>query len=102
MATYNETYSLPSQQVPLNPISIVDIFFPGLTNISAAFLQLQTGNTNGYAQILCICGIVVFLGKYPYNFVKEFVDSHFSSWLLRSGDTFLTVNSFNGPRLPFR
>lgn len=78
IVTYNETCSVPSQQVPLNPISIVDIFFPSITSISAAFQQLQTGNTNSYALILCICRIVVFLGKYTYNFLKEFVDSHFS------------------------
>ena len=79
METYNQTYSVPSKQLPLSPMSIVDILFPGLTNISTALRQLQAGNSNDYALILCICGIVVFLGKYAYNFVKEFVVSHFSS-----------------------
>ena len=84
MEAYNQTYSRPSQQVPLSPMSIVDIFFPGLTNISAAFQHLQTSNTNGYVRILCICGIIGFLGKYAYNFVQAFVENHFSSLLPES------------------
>lgn len=79
MATYNDSYSLPRQPVPSHPISIVDIFFPGLTNISAAIQQLQVGNSNDYAGILCICGFVVFVGKYAYRYLKEFVDTYFSS-----------------------
>jgi chaperone BCS1 len=84
MASNNQTYSLPSQPVPLNPISIVDIFFPGLNNISAALQQLQASSPNSYGGMLCICGIVVFLGKYAYKSVKEFVDTYFSSWLSTS------------------
>ncbi|KAF4626888.1 hypothetical protein G7Y89_g11268 [Cudoniella acicularis] len=49
MSTCNNTYSPPSQPAPSHPISIVDIFFPGLTNISAALQQLQAGNSNSYA-----------------------------------------------------
>jgi len=83
MATYNDSHSLPRQPVPSYPLSIVDIFFPGFISISAAVQQLQAGDTNGYARILCICGIVLFLGKYAYNSVKAFVDT-FSPWLPRS------------------
>jgi hypothetical protein len=36
IAIHNNTYSLPSQPLPLSPILIVDVFFPGLTNIPTA------------------------------------------------------------------
>jgi chaperone BCS1 len=80
MAAYNDSYSLPRQPVPSNPISIVDILFPGFTNISSAIQQLQVGDSNGYARILCISGIVVLLGKYAYKYLKAFVETYFSSW----------------------
>jgi chaperone BCS1 len=80
MAIWNNTYPLPNQPVPLNPISIVDIFFPGFTNISAAIQQLQIGNLNGSARIRCICGALVFLGKYAHKYLKAFVETYFSSW----------------------
>jgi hypothetical protein len=80
MATYNDSYSPPRQPIPSSPISIVDIFFPGFTNISAAIQQLQASQTNGYAQMLCICGIAVFFGRYAYKHLKAFVETHFSSF----------------------
>ena len=87
MATYNDSYPLPRNPIP--PISIVDIFFPGFTNISAAFQQLQSSNTSGFAQMLCICGIALFFGRYPYNSVKEFVNTYLSPYLPKvTGDTF--------------
>jgi chaperone BCS1 len=77
MATYNDSHSLPRQLVLSCPISIVDIFFPGFTNISAALQQLQAGNTNGYAQMLCIYGIFFFLGKYACKYFGELVVTYF-------------------------
>jgi hypothetical protein len=41
---------------------MVDVFFPGLTNIPAALQQLQAGNPNSYGRMLCICGLAVFFG----------------------------------------
>jgi hypothetical protein len=61
----------------------MDIFFPGFTNISTAFQQLQGNNTDSYAQMLCILGIVAFFSKYAYNYVNRFVDTYFSPYLPR-------------------
>ena len=36
MPSHNNAYSLPSQLLPLSLISMVDVFFPRLTNIPAA------------------------------------------------------------------
>lgn len=81
MATSNDTYPLPRNPIPSSPISIVDIFFPGFTNISAAFQQLQGNNPDGYARTLCIFAMVVFFGRYAYNTVKRFVGTYFSPYL---------------------
>jgi chaperone BCS1 len=79
MAAHNNAYSLPSQPLPLSPISMVDVFFPGLTNISAALQQLQAGNPNSYGRMLCICGLAVFFGRYAKDFVGALVATYFSS-----------------------
>jgi hypothetical protein len=84
MASYNDSYPLPRNPIPSSPISIVDIFFPGFTNISAAFQQLQASSTNGYTQMLCICGIAMFFSRYAYNSMKRFIDTYFSPYLLKS------------------
>jgi chaperone BCS1 len=83
MATYNDNFSLPRQplsSLPSYPISIVDILFPGLTNGAAAFHQLQSGDSNSYAGMLCICGILVFFGRYAYKYLRDFVTVFFSSY----------------------
>lgn len=79
MAAHNNTYSLPSQPLPLSPVSMVDVFFPGLTNISAALQQLLAGNPNSYGGVLCICGLAVFFGRYTKDFFRALVATHFSS-----------------------
>jgi len=57
---------------------MVDVFFPGLTNIPAALQQLQAG-PNSYGRVLCICGLAVFFGRYVKDFFEAFVTRHFSS-----------------------
>lgn len=84
MATYSDSYSLPRQTIRSSLISIVDILFPGLTNISAAIQQLHVGHTNHYAQMICISGIILLLGKYAYKYLKAFVETYFSPWLPQS------------------
>jgi chaperone BCS1 len=81
MAAHNNIYSVPSQPPPLSPISIsiVDVFFPGLTNILAELQQLLAGNPNSYGRMLCICGLAVFLGRYIKDFFSALVTKYFSS-----------------------
>jgi chaperone BCS1 len=62
-------------------MSIVDIFFPGFSGLSATVQQLSAGNLNSYAGLFCIGGIFVFLGRYVYSYLKELVETYFSSWL---------------------
>jgi len=100
MATSNDSYSLPVQPVTSYPLSILDLFFPGLNGISAAVRQLQAGSSDSYAGILCICGMLVFLGKYFYKHVREVVMTYFSSYRPKLHRWhFLTTNSFNHSRL---
>ncbi|KIN03305.1 hypothetical protein OIDMADRAFT_39687 [Oidiodendron maius Zn] len=42
-------------------------------------LRCSLSNTNGYIRILCICRLIVFLGKYAYKFIDEFIENHFTS-----------------------
>jgi chaperone BCS1 len=79
MAAHNNAYSLPSQPPPVSPISKVDAFFPGLTNISAALQRLLAGNPNSYGRMLCICGLAVFFGRYAKDFFGALVTTYFSS-----------------------
>jgi chaperone BCS1 len=58
---------------------MVDVFFPGLTNIPAALQQLQAGNPNSYGRMLCICGLAVFFGRYAKDFFGALVTTYFSS-----------------------
>ncbi len=83
MAAHNNAHSLPSQPLPLSPILIVDVFFPGLTNISTALQQLLASNPNSYGRMLCIYGLAVFFGRYIKDFFGTLVATYFSSWLLR-------------------
>ncbi|KAL4405390.1 mitochondrial chaperone bcs1 [Colletotrichum abscissum] len=50
-------------QPPSHPtshqVSIMDIFFPGFTGVTAALHQLLNGNLDSYAGLLCICGLVM-------------------------------------------
>jgi chaperone BCS1 len=78
MATFNDASSPPIQLNPSPQISILDLFFPGLTGILAAAQQLLAGNLNTYARLLCICGILVFLGMYAYKYLWESVAAYFS------------------------
>ncbi|KAK0628116.1 putative mitochondrial chaperone bcs1 [Bombardia bombarda] len=60
-------------------MSIVDIVFPGFTGISAVVQQLLAGNLNSYTQLLCICGMLMFFGRYACRFlgdVVELVETH--------------------------
>ncbi|KAH7363941.1 BCS1 N terminal-domain-containing protein [Rhexocercosporidium sp. MPI-PUGE-AT-0058] len=78
MATHNNAYSLPSQPLLLSPVSMVDVFFPGLTNISAVLQQLLAG-PNSYGRLFCICGLAVCFGRYVKEFFEAFVTRHFTS-----------------------
>ena len=57
---------------------MVDVFFPGLTNIPAALQQLQAG-PNSYGRVLCICGLAMLFGRYTKDFFRALVETHFSS-----------------------
>jgi hypothetical protein len=59
------------QLIPSHQISIVDVFFPGFSSISATMQQLLAGNLNSYARLLCIYGMLVFLVTYVYRYLKE-------------------------------
>ncbi|KAK0368952.1 mitochondrial chaperone bcs1 [Colletotrichum limetticola] len=70
-------------QPPSHPtshqVSIMDIFFPGFTGVTAALHQLLNGNLDSYAGLLCICGLVMVCGKFLGRTIGGFVDTYFTS-----------------------
>ncbi|KAM0268546.1 hypothetical protein ACHAQH_009950 [Verticillium albo-atrum] len=57
-------------------VSILDIFFPGFTGVSAVFQQLASGKLDNYAYLLCICGLLLFFGKATFRLVEGLVETH--------------------------
>ncbi|KZL67550.1 mitochondrial chaperone BCS1 [Colletotrichum tofieldiae] len=60
-------------------LSAMDIFFPGFTGLTATLQQLLNGNLDGYASLLCICGMLMICGKFLCRTVGGFVDTYFTS-----------------------
>ncbi|PGH34350.1 hypothetical protein GX50_02833 [[Emmonsia] crescens] len=60
MNAFNSAGSLPMHTATFQ-ISIVDIFFPGFTSISASIQQLLVTDLNSCAHILCFCSMLLFL-----------------------------------------
>lgn len=74
MDATNIAASMPAYQV-----SILDVFFPGLTGILALANGLSTVKLNSYARLLFFGGFCIFLARYVYRYINDLVDSHFSS-----------------------
>ncbi|QKX63174.1 uncharacterized protein TRUGW13939_10343 [Talaromyces rugulosus] len=74
MDVSNVAASMPAYQV-----SILDIFFPGLTGILAVANGLSTGQLNSYARLLFVGGFCIFLARYFYGYINDLVDRHFMS-----------------------
>ena len=67
------SYHNPSQ------MSLLDIFFPGLSMVSASAQQLFAGNLDSYTRLLCTVGMFVLFTRYAIRYVWELVRSYFSS-----------------------
>ncbi len=59
-------------------MSMIDFFFPGFTGLTAVIQQLLVGNLDSYARLLCVFGVLIFLGKYAYRHVWQSLETHFS------------------------
>ncbi|KZL64985.1 mitochondrial chaperone BCS1 [Colletotrichum tofieldiae] len=68
----------PSPPTPPH-VSIMDIFFPGFTGVTAAIHQLLNGNLDGYAGLLCVCGVLMVCSKFLCKTVGGLVDTYFTS-----------------------
>lgn len=61
-------------------ISLIDIFFPGLSLASAPVQQLLAGNVDSYTRLLCTLGVFVLFTRYAIHYFWELVRSYFSSY----------------------
>ncbi|KAJ6096610.1 P-loop containing nucleoside triphosphate hydrolase protein [Penicillium sp. IBT 16267x] len=59
--------------------SLVDVFFPGFSVISASAQQLLTGNLDSYSRLLCTFGMFVLFVRYAVRYIWEIVRSYFTS-----------------------
>ncbi|KAK1973171.1 BCS1 N terminal-domain-containing protein, partial [Colletotrichum cereale] len=78
MFSYNDTMAQPTHLTPRHT-SIVDVFFPGFTSIATASQQYLAINLDYWAGLLCICGMILFLGKLAYKSIGDFVTAHLTS-----------------------
>ncbi|EQL29130.1 hypothetical protein BDFG_08197 [Blastomyces dermatitidis ATCC 26199] len=76
MNIFNGAGSLPIHTFP-SQISIVDIFLPGFTAISASIRQVLAGNLNS-AHLLCLCGALLLLARYVDRYLTDIVEIHFT------------------------
>ncbi|KAK0367670.1 mitochondrial chaperone bcs1 [Colletotrichum limetticola] len=60
-------------------VSVMDIFFPGLAGAMTALYQLLNGTLDSFAMTLCVCGLLIFGGKFICNTVGGFVDAYLTS-----------------------
>ncbi|KAI3528398.1 mitochondrial chaperone bcs1 [Colletotrichum abscissum] len=57
----------------------MDVFFPGFTSAMTALNQLLNGTLDSFAITLCVCGLLIFGGKFICNTVGGFVDTYLTS-----------------------
>ncbi|EDN11259.1 predicted protein [Histoplasma mississippiense (nom. inval.)] len=78
MNAFNTAGSLPIHTAA-SQISIVDVFFPGFTGISASIQQLLASDLNSYAHLLCFCSMLLFLGRYAVRYLTDLMETYFTS-----------------------
>ncbi|KAJ5111795.1 hypothetical protein NUU61_001425 [Penicillium alfredii] len=69
------SYDSPSQ------ISLIDIFFPGLSLAFTPAQQLLADNVDSYTRLLCTLGVFVLFTRYAIRYFWELVRSYFTSTL---------------------
>jgi hypothetical protein len=69
--------SLPLHTIPYQT-TLVDVFFPGFTFISASAQKLLAGDLNGFTRFLCACGVIILFARYAISYVSSVVRNHFS------------------------
>ncbi|KAF2194997.1 putative mitochondrial chaperone bcs1 [Zopfia rhizophila CBS 207.26] len=60
-------------------ISLLDLLFPGFTSLSSSIWPLLTGAPSLYGRLLCICGLLVLIGKYGPEYFENLLQAHFTS-----------------------
>ncbi|KAH6645644.1 putative mitochondrial chaperone bcs1 [Truncatella angustata] len=89
MAQFNGTNPFPTHGVPSNSGTLLDEFFPGFGQASAFIGQFVAGNLSGYAQLLCLCSVLSFVGRY-INILVRWIRENFTSTihLQRSSESY--------------
>ncbi|KAH6884968.1 P-loop containing nucleoside triphosphate hydrolase protein [Thelonectria olida] len=83
MAPSSNTSPPLTQEASFRTMSILDVFFPGLTHAFNAVQQLLAGDLSSYAHLMCLFGLLAFLAstvyvprsEETYNMVLEWISS---------------------------
>jgi hypothetical protein len=79
MAESNKNGSLPIQAISDTQASILDfVLFPGFTRISTAVQEHLTVDLNLYVPLLCIFGLLVFIGRRICEFLLGWLETYCS------------------------
>jgi hypothetical protein len=71
--------SLSMQLISDAQASILDfVLFPGFTRISAAFQEHLGVDLTFYVPLLCILGLLMFIGRRIYEFLSGLLETCFS------------------------
>ena len=90
--------SLSPLQYPLSQMSLAEIFFPGFNVISTSAKQLLADDSNS-THLLFVCGALLIFIQYTSSYIKDIVRTYFSSCFSPRNGAYLTVDSFDNPRL---
>ncbi|QKX61641.1 uncharacterized protein TRUGW13939_08793 [Talaromyces rugulosus] len=59
------------------PMSIMDVFFPGFSTVTASAQQLLVGDENTFVRLLCMGVIFATFVQYATAYAKKLIDRHF-------------------------
>lgn len=77
MASFSNATS-QIQSIMSEQISLLDLLFPGFTPLSSFVWPLLSGAPSLYGRLLCICGMLVLIGKYGPEYFGTLLEAHFS------------------------
>ncbi|PVH91198.1 P-loop containing nucleoside triphosphate hydrolase protein [Periconia macrospinosa] len=58
---------------------LLDLFFPGLAPTTSSLWPLLTDLPTDYGGLLCICGLLLFFGKYASEYLGTLLETYFTS-----------------------
>ncbi|CAG9956760.1 unnamed protein product [Clonostachys rosea f. rosea IK726] len=74
------------QEALSQPLSLLDLFLPGFSNITNTASQVLNGNLSSYTQLMCIFALAAFLKPYLFQLRYWFIDHCTSTVHVKQSD----------------